>query len=65
MRTRATTEGRPYDEVVAEENGRIPVGHMGTAEDVAALVVFLASKPARQITGTTIQVDGGVTAAVL
>jgi 3-oxoacyl-[acyl-carrier protein] reductase len=65
MRTRAQKEGRPYEEVVAEENGRIPLGHMGAAEDVAALVVFLASEPARQITGTTIQVDGGVTAAIL
>ena len=64
MRSRAQAEGRPYEEVVAEENGRIPLGRMGAAEDVAALVVFLASAPARQITGTTIQVDGGVTAAV-
>jgi 3-oxoacyl-[acyl-carrier protein] reductase len=65
MRSRAETEGRPYEEIVAEENKRIPLGHMGTADDVAALVVFLASEPARQITGTTIQVDGGVTAFVL
>ena len=64
MRSRAQAEGRPYEQVVAEENGRIPLGRMGAAEDVAALVVFLASAPARQITGTTIQVDGGVTAAV-
>lgn len=64
MRSRAQAEGRPYEKVVAEENGRIPLGRMGAAEDVAALVVFLASAPARQITGTTIQVDGGVTAAV-
>ena len=64
MRSRAQAEGRAYEEVVAEENGRIPLGRMGAAEDVAALVVFLASAPARQITGTTIQVDGGVTAAV-
>lgn len=64
MRSRAQAEGRPYGEVVAEEDGRIPLGRMGAAEDVAALVVFLASAPARQITGTTIQVDGGVTAAV-
>jgi 3-oxoacyl-[acyl-carrier protein] reductase len=65
MRSRAENEGRPYEEVVAEENKRIPLGHMGTAEDVAALVVFLASEPARHITGTTIQVDGGATASIL
>jgi 3-oxoacyl-[acyl-carrier protein] reductase len=65
MRSRAENEGRSYEEVAAEENKRIPLGHMGTAEDVAALVVFLASAPARNITGTTIQVDGGVTASIL
>jgi 3-oxoacyl-[acyl-carrier protein] reductase len=65
MRSRAENEGRSYQEVAAEENKRIPLGHMGTAEDVAALVVFLASEPARHVTGTTIQVDGGVTASIL
>ena len=65
MRLRAHAEGRPYEDVAAEENARIPVGHMGAPEDVAALVVFLASAPARQITGTTIQVDGGATTAIL
>ncbi len=65
MRSRAEAEGRPYDEIAAEENKRIPLGHMGSAEDVAALVVFLASEPARQITGATIQVDGGITASVM
>jgi len=65
MRSRAENEGRSYEDIVAEENKRIPLGHMGAAEDVAALVVFLASEPARQITGTTIQVDGGATASIL
>ncbi|MGA2285745.1 MAG: SDR family oxidoreductase [Dehalococcoidia bacterium] len=65
MRSRAEAEGRPYEEIAAEENSRIPLGHMGAPEDVAALVVFLASEAARQITGTTIQVDGGVTASVI
>jgi 3-oxoacyl-[acyl-carrier protein] reductase len=38
---------------------------LGEAEDVANLIVFLASAKARYITGTTIQVDGGSTTAVM
>ncbi|MDI6857743.1 MAG: SDR family oxidoreductase [Dehalococcoidia bacterium] len=64
MRSRAAAQGKSYEEILAQENAQIPVGHMGAPEDVAALVVFLASEPARHITGATIQVDGGATAAV-
>jgi len=64
MRSWAEERHQSYEEVVREESKRIPLGHLGEPEDVAALVVFLASEPARQITGTTIQVDGGATAAV-
>ncbi len=39
----------------------IPMGRMGTAEEVAALVVFLAGRKAGYITGQTIAVDGGTT----
>ena len=38
----------------------IPMGRMGTAEEVAALVVFLAGPQAGYITGQTIVIDGGV-----
>ena len=38
----------------------IPVGYWGEPEDLAALVVFLASPTARYITGTVIPVDGGL-----
>lgn len=38
----------------------IPLGRLGTPEDVAALVTFLASDAAGYITGQVIAVDGGM-----
>ncbi|HEV3176280.1 MAG TPA: 3-oxoacyl-[acyl-carrier-protein] reductase [Stellaceae bacterium] len=40
--------------------GAIPMGRLGTPEDVAASVVFLASDQAGYITGQTIHVNGGM-----
>ena len=37
----------------------IPAGRFGTAEEAAALILFLVSGPASYITGATIPVDGG------
>src|SRR5438874_11041385 len=61
----AQSQGRTFEEVRDERAKRIPVGRMGEAEDVAAMIVFLASKQARQITGQTLLVDGGATLAVM
>jgi glucose 1-dehydrogenase len=39
-----------------------PLGRIGRPEDVASAITFLASDEASYITGTTLYVDGGVTA---
>ena len=40
--------------------GQIPLGRLGEAADVAAAVLFLASKGAAYITGATLHVNGGM-----
>jgi 3-oxoacyl-[acyl-carrier protein] reductase len=41
-----------------------PTGHMGTPEEVAGPVVFLASRSARRISGTNLVVDGALTRGI-
>ena len=43
----------------------VPLGRVGQGEDIADVVVFLASDAARYINGANIPVDGGVTRALL
>lgn len=56
--------GKEPQAVVDEAIARIPVRRFTTAEEVADLVVFLASARAGTITGTTIRIDGGLTPTV-
>ena len=43
--------------------GMIPMGRIGQPEEVAAAVLYLASPAAAMVTGTSLNVDGGWTAA--
>ena len=47
-------------EKLAYMEGRIPLGRLGAPEDVASVVVFLASDMARYVTGASVLVDGGL-----
>ena len=44
---------------------RIPMGRMGTLEEVAALVTFLGSERGGFVTGQVIHIDGGLGTGVL
>jgi 3-oxoacyl-[acyl-carrier protein] reductase len=48
------------EEQKAKLMGAIPAGRMGTAEEVAAAVLFLASDEAAYVTGQTVHVNGGM-----
>jgi 3-oxoacyl-[acyl-carrier protein] reductase len=48
------------DEQKAKINAQIPAGRMGTPEEIAAAVLYLASDEAAYVTGATLHVNGGM-----
>lgn len=47
-----------------ERRTRIPMGRYGSTEEVAELILFLASEKSGYITGQNIRIDGGITRSV-
>lgn len=56
---RSEIQGISVDEARKQFESEIPVGKMGTAEELASLAVWLLSPVSRYITGQTISLDGG------
>jgi len=55
------TEGmKQYGDDLDELAKFVPMGRMGTAEEVADTIAFLASPAASYITGQTVVIDGGI-----
>ena len=63
IRDQGVRRGLSHDEaklaVTEEEAGKVPLGRIGSPDDVACAALFLASDMGRWITGSCLQVDGG------
>ena len=53
-------DGTTFDDFVERVGRRVPLGRMGDPEEFANLACFLASDAASYLTGTAINVDGGL-----
>ena len=60
-RNAARQDGQSLDDFYAEMAEIIPLGRVGEAEEFANIACFLASDAGAYITGTAINVDGGLT----
>jgi NAD(P)-dependent dehydrogenase (short-subunit alcohol dehydrogenase family) len=58
----ARLTGKPADELRTAMQSRIPLGRLGTPEEVARVVLFLASDQASYVTGAIVPMDGGASA---
>jgi 3-oxoacyl-[acyl-carrier protein] reductase len=57
-------KGQDPEEGLKEKAKAIPLGRIGKPEELAAVVVFLASEQASYVSGATIQVDGGASRSI-
>lgn len=56
---RAKQKGISHEDILVDIAKEIPMNRLARPEEIASVVVFLASRQASYLTGNTIQVDGG------
>ncbi|HEX7787470.1 MAG TPA: SDR family oxidoreductase [Methylomirabilota bacterium] len=62
---RAKRSGVTLEQQMEISSADIPMGRIGTPDEFAAMVVFLASARASYVTGVAVQVDGGLIRSVV
>jgi NAD(P)-dependent dehydrogenase (short-subunit alcohol dehydrogenase family) len=58
--TRAAERGLTVEDMQKAQEAEIPIRRANTPDDIAAMAVFLASPGARNVTGQSLNVDGGL-----
>ena len=51
--------GTSREEELATAGSKVPIGRLGEPEEIAAVIVFLCSEQASNVTGASWSVDGG------
>ncbi len=61
---RSARDGITPQEALQRQGSEVPVGRLATPDEIAAVVTFLCSIQAAYVTGTSMLVDGGLTAGL-
>jgi 3-oxoacyl-[acyl-carrier protein] reductase len=61
----AEAQGKRRKEVLDSVAGGVPIGRLGTEDEMAAVIVFLCSEAASYVTGAAWSVDGGAVPVIL
>jgi len=64
-RDRAQKQGKTVEEVLKEMTKDVPLGRPAEPDEIARVVVFIASKAASYVNGAAIPVDGGMLRSIL
>jgi 3-oxoacyl-[acyl-carrier protein] reductase len=61
----AEARGVSREEVLEQVAGRTPIGHLASEKEIAAVIVFLCSASASNVTGAAWSVDGGTVPVII
>jgi 3-oxoacyl-[acyl-carrier protein] reductase len=61
----ARAQGKTREQVLEETGARVPLGRMGSEEEIAAVIAFLCSRSASNVAGAAWSVDGGTVPVII
>jgi NAD(P)-dependent dehydrogenase (short-subunit alcohol dehydrogenase family) len=61
----AEAQGITREEAVAKTAAGVPIGRLGSDQEIAGVIVFLCSEPASYVAGAAWSVDGGIVQTIV